>query len=424
MIAWLSFILLATLSFQFVLPLGALGDIPLARVMAALIVVIFLAQVFFRRVWRLPTLLFTGALFSFLGIALFSSLWAMRADLAVPKIAFLFNFLPLVFVWYDLSWKEPRYSIRLIQALLFGATGVASIGLIIFATQFFLGAGEVFHFLVEQILPFFLGRELGALVASYPSLLVNVSGETVLRVTAFFPDPHVAAYFFGMSGLLALGMARQSGLRRYFGMATVLFLADILTFSRGGYIGLLSGWLIFLFLSWKDFSVSMKKGVGGALFLSFLAVSLLGQPVLSRFGSSFTLADASSTERIVLWQEALGYILDRPLLGTGLGNYIVVARPMLDTHAPFYAHNLYLDIALEIGILGLMLFLAIYLYALRQAFCARHSDPLAPALVALFVLYLTHSLFETALYSVHVTLVLMLAFVLAASLKQPGDRQA
>ncbi len=424
MVAILSLILLFSLPFQFAIPIGAEWDIPLARGIAAAMGIIFLATAFIRRAWQLPAPLMTGMVISFLGLALAGCLWATRPELAIPKIVLFFNLFPLIFIWYDLFWRKASARIQLIRALLYGAIGSAVIGLILFIAQFVFGVGETFHFLVDQVLPFFLGKELAALVASYPSLLVNINGETILRLSTFFPDPHVAAYFYGMCGFLALGMARLGGdtQYRYIWMAGILFLVDLLTFSRGGYIGLLMGMGVYSFLIVPKLTSPSRLWVGGLALLFFLALLMFGQPVLSRLAATFSLADASNLERISLWRESFDAVAHRPLLGVGLGNYIATVRPLYAVGTPFYAHNLYLDISLEMGLLGLIAFLGICLYALSCVLKLRHGDPLAPALLGVFALYLTHSFFETTLYSLHITLVFSFVVALALSSKQSVSR--
>lgn len=416
MVYALSFLLLILLPFQFVLPV--LGfDIPLARLIAAVITGVFLISALSRRSWHLPSPFFSGALLSFLGIVLVSLLWVKEPALAFPKILFLFNLLPLIFVWADLAERAPRQAETLVRVLVLSAGVAAFVGISIFFAQFIFGVSEVFHFMVDRVLPFFLGQELGTLVANYPSLLVNIDGQTVLRVTGFFPDPHVAAFFFGMCGFLALGLARSNQKRRYLFAAAVLFLADILSFSRGGYIGLIVGALTYSALVVPAFS--SKHAMRFALVLAFgiVLLGLFGQSVLSRFATSFSLADTSSIERLTLWREAVTTISEHPFIGVGIGNYLSSARPLYQAGTPFYAHNLYLDIAVEIGLIGLLAFIALITSAFRRLFQMRKYHPSLPAFIAALSLYGAHSIFETALFSLHVTMVLALILALSASFK-------
>lgn len=413
MIYRLSFLLLLTLPFQFALPLWGAWDIPLSRLIAILLILTFAGAVLFRRSWFLPSPGFTGASLSFLGIAAVSWLWAAHSELTLPRIAFLLNLLPLIFVWYDFSQRNADQFERLVQAFLWGAGISAFVAVGIFLSQFFFGVSDTFHFLVDRVLPIFLGRELGALVANYPSLLVNIDGATLLRATAVFPDPHVAAYFFGMSGFLALGFFRATDEKRYAWLAGGIFLADILTFSRGGYIGLLLAGMMYGAIVIPVFAHKQKMRLVTVLVIGMIALVLFGQPVLSRFLTSFSLADTSSVERIALWKEALPAIGEHPVLGAGLGNYLSTARPLYVLGTPFYAHNLYLDIALEVGLIGLIAFLGMFLVAFVRAAQSVRSDPWSAALLAALTLYLAHSIFETALFSLHATIALALLLVLA-----------
>ncbi len=417
----LSLILLATLPLQFVVPFFALGDVPVARILAAATLASFLIEALIRRSYRLPNLIFTGALISFLVLSVASVIWATHPDFAVPKIVFLLNLFPLVFVWNDISRRRAERFEMLIRAALLGATVAAVVAIVFFLSQFVFGVGPAFHFIVDRILPFFLGQEFAALIAQYPSLMVNLGGETVLRATAVFPDPHVTAYFFGLAGFLSLGMLRATGRLGYLWVAAIIFFADLLTFSRGGSVGLLIGSLAYLGISVPGLFSSKKNRIRLAIFGGALLLVFLSPPVFNRFLTSFSLADASSTERIALWKEAITAIGEKPALGVGLGNYLSAARPLYIPGTPFYAHNLYLDIATEVGLIGLVLFLALFFSAARNTFLVSRFHPWAAPAGGALALYLTHSLVETALFSLHVTILLMLLFAVTLSFERQSD---
>jgi len=274
------------------------------------------------------------------------------------------------------------------------------------------GVSVTFHFLLERILPFFLGRELSGMVALYPSLLVNIDGVTWLRATALFPDPHVAAFFFGMVAFLALGLARHFPEKSATNLFILLFGAAILSFSRGGYLGLFIGGVSYFFLVQpRRFPFSRSGFVKVALFTG-LGALLFAVPVLSRFFASFTLLDASSLERLTLWKAALLALAEKPFMGTGIGNYLSSVHPLASAGTPFYAHNLFLDTTLELGLVGGILFIGLFVATLFELMRSRGVATFAPALCAALSLYLVSSFFDTALFSVHVTalLSLMLAF--------------
>lgn len=412
----LALILLGTLPFQFALPFPGGYDVPLSRALAFILVLSFCVERLLARrsgVFSIPALSLLG---SFLVWVLASALWAPRLDLAVPKIAFLFNLLPLFFIW-QYQFREEKKRILVLKALIFGAFAAAFTSILVFFAQFLFGTSETFHFLLRYIHPFFLGDDLAAMVASYPSLLVNISGETWLRATAVFPDPHIASFFFGMTGFLALALARLNpNSQPLLCMAALLFLADILTFSRGGYIGFAFGLFLYLFLIQRISMPNLSRSLPLVAGLFLTLCLLIGEPILTRLFSSFTFADTSSVERLALWSEALKNIEESPILGAGVGNYLSAIHPLASPDTPFYAHNLFLDITVEFGLIGALFFFGWLLFGGFRALVFQNRPESVGAFAALAV-YFGHSLFETALFSIHVTVLLVFTLSLVYSLK-------
>jgi O-antigen ligase len=351
-------------------------------------------------------------------------LWAENAAWSLRKAAFLLSFFPLFFVFFAVL-RDPQPREKIFRALVSGAALVATLSFLQFFSQFIFGVEKVFDFWVRTVLPFFLGPTFGEAVASYPSLLVNISGFTVMRASGFFPDPHMAAFFFGMTLPLALALSFCDipTRRKYWlaGACTIL-LADLLTFSRGGYVGLMCGSGIFFLLllsSRMDKKSILKIIIGVLIFVSGVILS----PVGTRFVSSFSQSDGSNIERLRLWQESVTFISERPLLGVGLGNYPLAVKPTANYREPIYAHNPFLDIALETGLVGLFFFLALLSSCLRSAWgkWRVEGDVFGFALLVALVVFIAHSFFETPLFSVHILPLLLL--LLAASLSPSVSRK-
>jgi exopolysaccharide production protein ExoQ len=83
--------------------------------------------------------------------------------------------------------------------------------------------------------------------------------------------------------------------------------------------------------------------------------------------------DPTLTGRVTLWQLSLSNIARSPLYGYGFTAFWVAASPeanlireMVHFDTP-HAHNGYIDLALALGLLGLVLFLAGYAVAVRRA---------------------------------------------------------
>lgn len=304
--------------------------------------------------------------------------------------------------------------------MVFGATFSALVAIAQFFLQFVFGVEKIFSFWTQTILPFFLGGGFGQAVATYPSLLVNLSGETVLRGSGLFPDPHVAVFYFGMILPFSAALFFRTRDTIFFITTTILFLADLLTFSRGGYVGLAVAGSVLLGMGARKLLSATLKKQRKKIFLSLgilMTVFLIAliSPVGGRFLSSFSSEDGSKNERLRLWNEAAYAIAKHPILGVGIGNYPLFVKPSAQYREPIYAHNLYLDVAAEIGVPGSLFFIGMIALALvfSWRFWKRFGDVFSLATFFSLVIFCGHSFFETPLFSVHI-LPLWL-FVLALS---------
>ena len=126
-----------------------------------------------------------------------------------------------------------------------------------------------------------------------------------------------------------------------------------------------------------------------------------------------TILSASvNRDRIYLFRSAAAIFRDHPLLGTGMNTfpYMYPSYRLPGDTSPLNAtnaHNIFLNMAAEGGVLGLGVFLAILVQTLRLGFRWRNmvagSDErvVRTALVAALVGILVHQLFDGTLISVH-----------------------
>ena len=143
----------------------------------------------------------------------------------------------------------------------------------------------------------------------------------------------------------------------------------LFTFSRGGYLGFLSG-LFFLGLVRER-----KLLILIALFL-IIWQTVLPTVVTERILMTYDNGkiDSSAGERVTIWQDAMVLVPQQPIFGTGFDTYEFMGRveEYRDTH------NLYLKILVETGILGLLLFMVLLWKNFRLSFQLFRltSDPL------------------------------------------------
>lgn len=121
------------------------------------------------------------------------------------------------------------------------------------------------------------------------------------------------------------------------------------------------------------------------------------------------LADRNLSARFLIWQRALHGIADAPLTGMGLAAFQVVGRepyaPLAGYHFDYdirHAHNLFLQIGLDLGLPGLFAFVLLLLLAvLALVRCYRRTPAQSPmrmwviGLAGSLLAYLIYSMFDT-----------------------------
>ena len=371
----------------------------------------------------------------FLFVAIFSMLQAWDIERAFRKILVFLSIFPLYFIITSIpfSCKEVSgvvknksyYIYKILNALIFSGVILSLIGIIQFMLQFIIGIDPVMEFWSRYVSPIFYGNTFGAEVIANPSWLVNIGGATVLRAFSLFPDPHMFSFYLGLLIPIVLAFilfekkdmeCHSEPIRQvqndkcfnhkllYIVFFTML-LAELLTFSRGGYIGLIAGVGVTIILLWKYISFNKKVILGLVAGISVLFISFTNQSIINRFLSSFDFDEGSNTERIKNWDQGYEMFADNFLTGVGIGNYSIYLYPTAEYRTPIYAHNLYLDLGAEMGIFALFVWLALIGITIWQLFETgkRSKDVFMSALsfglIGSLVWFSVHSFFDTAIYS-------------------------
>lgn len=188
-------------------------------------------------------------------------------------------------------------------------------------------------------------------------------------------------------------------------LSSIMVLSLILTYSRGAWIGFIGSVFFMMFLKKRKPIIIL---VGVLLLLVFVVPS----PIRERIE---TLApDAiAGMDRVYLWREALTIIKDFPVLGCGLNTYAIVAPHYKSfKYGGIYAHNSYLQMTAEIGILGLMAFAFILfvLFKISLQEIERMSDKfyrsvLVGLLSGLFG-FLIHSIFDVNIFTLQLSVLM------------------
>jgi O-antigen ligase len=410
-------ILYLLLPFQIALNPVASFDVASVRVIIPLIVIAWLViSLASKKLW-VSTRIQTPLLLSFLFLSTLSLVNAHEVSWGLRKLLFLFSFFPLYFVLTAVVNTHEKI-VRLTKYIVFGSFALAIVGIVQFLLQFVFPLDALFRFWTHNILTLFLGSNFAQSVADYPSIFVNIGGHTLMRAVAIFPDPHMLSFYLGITAPLAIGLALATPHKKlfFFIIALTIFLANLLTFSRGGYLGIISGLLFVLInrdcraaLAMTALSIRTKKIILASLL--GCALIIFASPIGTRLTSSFNTKEGSNQGRIAMWRAATDIIIEHPLLGVGLGNYSLAIKPSANYRDPIYAHNLFLDIAAETGVINAFVLIALILTSLISLYKKSRTQNFYLWPAVSLIIFTAHSLVETPLYSVHV--VPLLIFLIA-----------
>lgn len=207
-------------------------------------------------------------------------------------------------------------------------------------------------------------------------------------------------------------------LAQFFTLGTLLQIvigavALFLTFSRGAWLGVSVGAVVTGYLYWRSSQprrTAITRTVdrllaGGAVTVIAMLVLLTLSPTLIS-STTHGAGDTSLLNRPVIWHDALSIIGDYFFTGSGLGNTtMVLSSYVYLLHVPYlhHVHNLYLQVAVEQGVPGLIAFLTLAVGTVGMAIVQlRHGDPAsrkvtAGALAAQLAL-LMHGCVDAELY--------------------------
>lgn len=212
---------------------------------------------------------------------------------------------------------------------------------------------------------------------------------------------------------------------RLFGRAVLagitLFLMTTLgrTGSRGGFVGFL---MVALYLLLRFSSISTSKRVGAVAVLSILLVSLASDQYFARIetilhpSKDYNWSGKSETGRVEIWKRGVGYMMDNPIVGVGANQFPKAdgtlgpeAQERLRYGKGFKwstAHNSFVQIGAELGVMGLVLLVLLFVDAFRLLGWVRRWTRgeiaiLAQVLTACCVGFVVTALFLSQAYSAY-----------------------
>ena len=269
----------------------------------------------------------------------------------------------------------------------------------------------------------------------------SLAGTT--RVYSYLGNPNLlAAYLLPATVFSAAAVFAWRGWMPK-ALALVMFVVNsaclILTFSRGGWIGyVIAGFLLLLLLVywlsytwprfWRIWALPIVLGVSMAVVV--VAVATV-DPLRDRVSSIFVgREDSSNNFRLNVWAAVQDMIRDRPILGIGPGNEAfnrVYPRFQRTGYTALSAYSIFLEIAVETGVIGFSCFLWLLLVTLNQGWMQlqrlkrlRNREGFwLMAAIATMIGMLTHGMVDTVWYRPQVSTLWWLMLALIASYYLP-----
>ncbi len=239
------------------------------------------------------------------------------------------------------------------------------------------------------------------------------------------------------AGALAAGRDRSAAARALWFIAGALTLTGLaLTLSRGALIGMVVAFLVAPFAAGpgrRTLALTLAVVACGTLALSIVAF------VPDEATQRLTSSDKTGSGRTDIWRVGWRMVQDHPVVGVGADNFDktsirylvrpgVIQQDEFIVNTPKVAHNVYLQVLAELGVIGLGLFLTIIGLCLRTTLRAagnfaragdRSADLLARALFVSLVAMLASAFFSSEVYSKPVFLLLALGPALLNLSRRP-----
>jgi putative inorganic carbon (HCO3(-)) transporter len=268
------------------------------------------------------------------------------------------------------------------------------------------------------------------------------------RVYSYLGNPNLLAGYLITAVALSLVaiFAWQGWIKKALGvtMFVVNSACLVLTFSRGGWIGLLAAllaaalllvywWTPLMPTFWRTWSLPMM--MGGLIGVVALAVMFV-EPVRLRVMSIFMdRQDSSNNFRRNVWDAVFRMIGDRPIIGIGPGHnsfnkiYPLYQQPKFSALS---AYSIFLEVVVEMGVLGLSCFLWLVFVTFHTGFTQMQRLRELRSVEGLWIIgaiasllgLLAHGLVDTVWYRPAINTLWWLMVALIASHWKPLNKVA
>lgn len=276
---------------------------------------------------------------------LISSMSALSFRYPISHLRFIFVYFTILIFYFATRGLIVHLSLDKIEKI-FSKAGYVAVWF------------SVFYFIIGMV----------ALEFNFHGNQVGVYGlfldRNIPRLTGTVHDPNIFVFF--ITPYFFYVATHLNNKKNIIGFI-VASLCIVLTFSRGGYLGVFAGCLLLLVLSKKRLK-QFRFGIITlfSLFILYSFKTYLPIDPFELISSRFLdIRTDGGSGRSILWSNAFNTFLDNPLLGIGI-------NATLDYSADFYTrrgyvHNTFLEVLSEMGLIGFMVYMLLWFSLLRYS---------------------------------------------------------
>ncbi len=254
------------------------------------------------------------------------------------------------------------------------------------------------------------------------------------RVYSTFDNPNVLGEYLVLIipvTIAVIWRSQTNGQKTLFAALLLLLgVCIVFTWSRGAWLGVVLAVGSFLLIMDKRWWLLACLG----LFLLPMLLSS-GSAIAERILSIGNTADTSTAYRVSIWRASLDMLQDFWLGGIGTGSdafsMIYPKYALAGANFALHSHNLFLQIWVELGIAGILSFLALILAFLRQSYSLavyQNRGHLSPAVSMAFAAgilgFLFQGLTDNVWYNYKMVLLFWICLAFAGSATAPDFQMA
>ena len=326
---------------------------------------------------------------SLLGVAITACI-SLGASNVFTGLAILFSILRIIYKRDDLIIGENKGIFLTILIFIIAMTSSALWGgKYIFAFEKYIGHYIfrispliiVLFFIkkMDHIIKLMLGVVLSLSITNLYAIYEGFNGN--FRAQGISGGPMwLATFLLVLMPIIFVSLFDKDKLKRYKNFFSITFLiafmALIFNGTRGAWIGIATILPTIAIMA----SVNIKKIIGfilTAIMLIFIIFNSVPQ-LSSRATTILDTQYQSNTERILMWNSAINMAKDSPLFGVGLGNYSDMYKskyisPIAKERFQGHAHNNFMQMLGENGLIGLSSFVIMFGYILLFSWRKKQS---------------------------------------------------